>query len=151
MERKAGLASITGGSLTGVLGSENPSSSSMVIGLSTDPSSQGKRKSSNGWATRIRKVQNSKYETDLLKIVDCFIDGFGTVNLISIFLLIIKNFLIKILSKLFLFKSKVFSQDANFGLIFSTRLQKFNLTFLQDAKTVLIFLTSAKIFNKFLC
>ena len=29
---------------------------------------------------RIRKVQNSKYETDLLKIVDCFIDGFGTVN-----------------------------------------------------------------------
>ena len=30
---------------------------------------------------RIRKVQNSKYETDLLKIVDCFIDGFGTVNI----------------------------------------------------------------------
>ena len=29
---------------------------------------------------RIRKVQNSKYETDLLIIVDCFIDGFGTVN-----------------------------------------------------------------------
>ena len=29
---------------------------------------------------RIRKIQNSKYETDLLKIVDCFIDGFGTVN-----------------------------------------------------------------------
>ena len=27
-----------------------------------------------------RKVQNSKYETDLLKIVDCFIDGYGTVN-----------------------------------------------------------------------
>ena len=45
MERKAGLASITGGSLTGVLG---PSSFSMLIGLSTDPSSQGKRKSSIG-------------------------------------------------------------------------------------------------------
>ena len=29
---------------------------------------------------RIRKVQNSKYETDLLKTVDCFIDGYGTVN-----------------------------------------------------------------------
>ena len=29
---------------------------------------------------RNRKVQNSKYETDLLKIVDCFIDGYGTVN-----------------------------------------------------------------------
>ena len=29
---------------------------------------------------RIRKVQNSKYETDLLKFVDCFIDGFGIVN-----------------------------------------------------------------------
>ena len=46
MERKAGLASITGGSLggylTGVLGSENPSFSLMVIGLSTDPSSQAK-------------------------------------------------------------------------------------------------------------
>ena len=43
MERKTGLASIAGccfgGPLTGVLGSENPSSSSIVIGLSTDPSS----------------------------------------------------------------------------------------------------------------
>ena len=29
---------------------------------------------------RIRKVQILKYETDLLKIVDCFIDGFGTVK-----------------------------------------------------------------------
>ena len=29
---------------------------------------------------RIRKVQNSKCETDLLKIGDCFIDGYGTVN-----------------------------------------------------------------------
>ena len=29
---------------------------------------------------RIRKVQNSKYETDLLKNVDCFIDDYGTVN-----------------------------------------------------------------------
>ena len=48
LERKAGLASITGGSLTGGLGSENPSSSSMVIGLSTDHSFQGQRKSSNG-------------------------------------------------------------------------------------------------------
>ena len=49
MERKAGLSSIAGGclggSLAGILGSENPSSSSMVIGFSTDPSSQGKRKS----------------------------------------------------------------------------------------------------------
>ena len=48
MERKAGLASITGGSLTGNFGSENPSLSSMLIGLSTDPSSQEKRKLSNG-------------------------------------------------------------------------------------------------------
>ena len=48
IERKASLAYITGASLTGVLGSENPSSSSMVIGLSTDPSSQGNRKLSNG-------------------------------------------------------------------------------------------------------
>ena len=39
MEREAGLVSITGGSLTEVLGSEKPSSSFMVIGLSTDPSS----------------------------------------------------------------------------------------------------------------
>ena len=29
---------------------------------------------------RFCKVQNSKYETDLLKIIDCFIDGYGTVN-----------------------------------------------------------------------
>ena len=54
MERKAGLASIAGeclgGLLTGLLGSENPSSSSMVIGFSTDSSSQGKSKSPTGWA-----------------------------------------------------------------------------------------------------
>ena len=37
-----------GGSLTGIHGSENLSTSSMVIGVSTDPSSQEKRKSSNG-------------------------------------------------------------------------------------------------------
>ena len=48
MERKAGLPDIAGGSMTGGYGSQNPSSSSMVIGLPTDPSSQGKRKSSNG-------------------------------------------------------------------------------------------------------
>ena len=29
---------------------------------------------------RIRKVQNLKYETELMKIVDCLIDGYGTVN-----------------------------------------------------------------------
>ena len=29
---------------------------------------------------RIRKVQNSKYDTDLLKFVDCCVDGYGTVN-----------------------------------------------------------------------
>ena len=29
---------------------------------------------------RFRKVRNSKCETDLLKISDCFIDGYGTVN-----------------------------------------------------------------------
>ena len=28
----------------------------------------------------IQKFQNSKYDTDLLKIVDCFIDGYGNVN-----------------------------------------------------------------------
>ena len=29
---------------------------------------------------RVLKVQNSKYEHDLLKIIDCFIDGYGFVN-----------------------------------------------------------------------
>ena len=29
---------------------------------------------------RVRKVQNSKYAHDLLKIIDCFIDGYGFVN-----------------------------------------------------------------------
>ena len=29
---------------------------------------------------RVRKVQNSKYELDLLKIIDCFIDGCVFVN-----------------------------------------------------------------------
>ena len=28
---------------------------------------------------RVRKVQNSNYEHDLLKIIDCFIDGYGFV------------------------------------------------------------------------
>ena len=29
---------------------------------------------------RVRKIQNSKYEHDLLKTIDCFIDGYGFVN-----------------------------------------------------------------------
>ena len=29
---------------------------------------------------RVRKVQNSNFELDLLKIFDCFIDGYGFVN-----------------------------------------------------------------------
>ena len=29
---------------------------------------------------RIRKVRNSKYESDLFKIIRCFIDGSGSVN-----------------------------------------------------------------------
>ena len=29
---------------------------------------------------RVRKVQNSKYESDLFKIIDCFNDGYGSVN-----------------------------------------------------------------------
>ena len=29
---------------------------------------------------RIRKFQNSKCESDLLRIVDCFINGYGSVN-----------------------------------------------------------------------
>ena len=29
---------------------------------------------------RVRQVQNSKYENDLLKIIDCFSDGYGFVN-----------------------------------------------------------------------
>ena len=29
---------------------------------------------------RVRKVQNSKYEHDLLKLIGCFIDGYGFVN-----------------------------------------------------------------------
>ena len=38
---------------------------------------------------RIRKVQNLKYEHNLLKIIDCFIDGYGFVNSDHV------NFLIK--------------------------------------------------------
>ena len=37
----------------------------------------------------VRKVQNSKHEHDLLKITDCFIDGYGFVNSDHV------NFLIK--------------------------------------------------------
>ena len=56
MEREAGLASIAGGcvygSLTEVPGSENPWSSSIVIGSSTDLSnSHGNRKLFADWAT----------------------------------------------------------------------------------------------------
>ena len=29
---------------------------------------------------RVRKVQNSKYEHDLLKIIDCLVDGYGFVS-----------------------------------------------------------------------
>ena len=29
---------------------------------------------------RTRKFQNSKYESDWFKMIDCFIDGYGSVN-----------------------------------------------------------------------
>ena len=52
MKRKTGLTSTDGGcyggSLTGLRGSDNPSSSSVVIECCADLSSQGKRKSSTG-------------------------------------------------------------------------------------------------------
>ena len=35
---------------------------------------------SSAFLERVRKVQNSKYEHVLLKIIDCFIDGYGFVN-----------------------------------------------------------------------
>ena len=35
---------------------------------------------SSAFLVRVRKVQNSKYEHDLLKIIDCFFDGYGFVN-----------------------------------------------------------------------
>ena len=34
----------------------------------------------SAFSDRIRKVQNSKYESDLFKIIDCFYDGYGSVN-----------------------------------------------------------------------
>ena len=37
----------------------------------------------NSWSAflhRIRKIQNSKYEPDLFKIIDCFIDCHGSVH-----------------------------------------------------------------------
>ena len=61
---------------------------------------------------RIRKLQNSKYETDLLKDFDCFIDGYGTVKVsVLIFLFIIEHLFMKILSKMFLFKIKSFFNE----------------------------------------
>ena len=87
---------------------------------------------------------------------------------VSIILLIIEYLLITILSKLILFQIKnfsrdkfvifkhvckkltrVFLQDENFDLIFSTSLQKFIQTFLQDAKIVLVFLTIVQKFSKY--
>ena len=61
MDRKFGFESFAGGcpggSLTGVLGSQNPSSPSIVIGFSTDPTSfQGKRKSSLCHISRFRNL-----------------------------------------------------------------------------------------------
>ena len=57
MERKAGLASNTGGSLTGVLGSENPSSSSMynwVVHRSLFP----RKEEIIEWLSHISRVRN---------------------------------------------------------------------------------------------
>ena len=39
---------------------------------------------------RVRRVQNSQYEYELLRVIDCFIDGYGFVNSNQV------NFLIKI-------------------------------------------------------
>ena len=49
---------------------------------------------------KIRKVQNSKYESDLLKNVDCLLDGYGSVNSSSVdFFIINWIFLYKKLSE----------------------------------------------------
>ena len=53
---------------------------------------------------RIRKVQNSKYEHDLLKIIDSFIDGYGFVNSNHV------NFSIKKLLIFHLFFSHMFTK-----------------------------------------
>ena len=58
IERRAGRGSIAGGCcggvFWGVIVSEKPSSSSIVMWFSADPaSSHGKRKSSTGWATNL--------------------------------------------------------------------------------------------------
>ena len=51
----------------------------------------------SAFLNRIRKVQNSKYESGLFKIIDFFIDGYGSVNSERVnFLLIFDYFLIKI-------------------------------------------------------
>ena len=52
---------------------------------------------------KIRKNQNSKYETYLLNFVDCFIDVYGSVKGEHINFLLIINYLFKeFLSKLIL-------------------------------------------------
>ena len=50
---------------------------------------------------RIRKVQNSKYEHDLLKMIDCFIDGYGFVNSYHVIFLIKKLLLIHLFPLMF--------------------------------------------------
>ena len=34
----------------------------------------------SAFLNRIRKVHNSNFESDLFKIIDCLIDGYGSVN-----------------------------------------------------------------------
>ena len=62
MKRRTGLASLArgclGDSITGVLGSENPSSSSMVIGFSTDPSNLPRKEEIVDWLCHISRVRN---------------------------------------------------------------------------------------------
>ena len=47
---------------------------------SSDQKLATKQTLGSAFLDRIRKVQNSKYESDLFKLVDCFIDGYDSVN-----------------------------------------------------------------------
>ena len=104
---------------------------------------------------RVRKVQNSKYEHDLLKIIDCFIDGYGFVNSDHIscsIKLFFEN--PSIFSHMFTKLPKTTKKNSrlskNLQKIFQTCKKDVSFDFQEVAKNVSIFLTSCKKFSTFL-
>ena len=106
----------------------------------------------------VRQVQNSKYEHDLLKIIDCFFDGYGFVNSDHVNFFLKKILIIHLFSLICLGNyqklPKKITVVKKLAKSFSNMKERCNISFdfQEVAKNISFFLTSCKkcfnFFNK---